>query len=363
MSDNLARLPNYTCVETIERSGRPQSIHHFTLIDRLRLEVAYVAGRELYSWPGAGSFEEKSISEIVGRGAAISTGDFALHAHAVFSSDAPEFTWAGDGERGGRKTVRFDFRVPLARSRYQIQTGAAPITVAYRGAIEADPETLAPLRLEVLADSPPPELKIHSAGETIEYAEMHIGESAFLLPVSAELTMVEADGHVNRNLTHFEGCRQYSGASTIRFDVDSAGSARGDASPIELPSGVNIEARLRNVIDYDTAARGDQVFAVVSSDVKRAGHVLVPKGAVLTGRITRVAMNTVRSSVYFGVGLRLQTIEFEGRRGTFAGDIEAAGIGPNYYVGLDRETGDPIVYVKTIVPHFLAGTRLSLRTK
>ena len=51
MADNLAHLPNYTCRETIERVWAPAASRNFTLGDRLRLEVAYVSGRELYAWP------------------------------------------------------------------------------------------------------------------------------------------------------------------------------------------------------------------------------------------------------------------------------------------------------------------------
>src|SRR5215469_12007656 len=66
-ADNLRRLPNYTCTQTIERSRRPARARRFEPVDMLRLEVALVAGKELFSWPGAGQFEDKGIGELVGR--------------------------------------------------------------------------------------------------------------------------------------------------------------------------------------------------------------------------------------------------------------------------------------------------------
>lgn len=55
MADNLARTPDYTCLETIERSSTYQRAH---LLDRVRVEVALVSGKELSSWPGAEKFED-----------------------------------------------------------------------------------------------------------------------------------------------------------------------------------------------------------------------------------------------------------------------------------------------------------------
>ncbi len=53
MADNLSRLPNYTCLQTIERSHRDARKKRFERQDLVRLEVALVGGRELFAWPGA----------------------------------------------------------------------------------------------------------------------------------------------------------------------------------------------------------------------------------------------------------------------------------------------------------------------
>ena len=61
--------------------------------------------------------------------------------------------------------------------------------------------------------------------------------------------------------------------------------------------------------------------------------------------------------------MRFHAIEFGGRRGDFAGQVEAAGIGSDYSAGVDKATGDSMVYVKTKTERLAAGTRLMLRTK
>ncbi len=176
--------------------------------------------------------------------------------------------------------------------------------------------------------------------------------------------MVEMTGAESRNVTRFEGCRQYAAVSTLRFNVaESDSGVVKPAAAIELPGGLMLESRLRDTIDSDNAARGDLVYATVPADVKRSGVVIIPKGAVLTGRITRLETHEVRSAVYLGVGLLFHTIEFGGRRGEFSGELEAAGIGADYFIRHDGQPPEDLVYVKAQAERLLAGTRLMLRTK
>src|SRR5262245_59103634 len=75
-AENLKRLPNYTCTETVVRTRRRRESRKTEPVDTLRLEVALVDGREMFTWPGGGKFEEKNLGEMVGAGAAISNGNF-----------------------------------------------------------------------------------------------------------------------------------------------------------------------------------------------------------------------------------------------------------------------------------------------
>ena len=363
MAENLARLPNYTCRETIERTGGDGGPRHLAFLDRLRVEVAYVGGRELYALPGEDQFEDRPLDEIVGSGGAISTGDFATHAHVVFATNAPQFTWAGEEQRGGRTVVRYDFRVPLRKSGYAIRTGARPVLVAYEGFVLADRETLDPVQLEVHALDLPAGLKLRDAWESIRYSEVRIAGTPFLLPESAELSMTESKGYESRNLTRFEQCREYAGESIVRFDVGGAGAGAAHAAePIALPPKLTIEATLRDPIDWSSAARGDLVYLVVASPAKRSGRVLVPKGALLTGRVTQLALRNLRGMAYFGVGLKFHAVAFGGRHGDFSADVQTAGILSDYVVGSGPE-GVNVVWVKSNLERIPAGTRMMLQTR
>src|ERR1700685_439085 len=68
MVETLARQPNYTCLETVERSNRAAKEKEFRLEDTVRLEVALVDRREMFAWPGSKQFEDTDMRAFVPTG-------------------------------------------------------------------------------------------------------------------------------------------------------------------------------------------------------------------------------------------------------------------------------------------------------
>jgi hypothetical protein len=365
MAENLARLPNYTCRQTIERTVRPASSRRFRVRDTLRLEVAFVGGKELYAWPGASRFEERSIDEFVG-GGAIGTGDFALHASAIFRSKEPIFTGCREDSSQPRKAIRCDFRVPRSQSRYVIKMGAKQDLTGYHGSFWADAATLDLMRLEVYADDIPRELKISQASDKMVYQRARIGDSAFLLPQSSELSMVDEAGNESRNRTRFDECRQYLGESVVRFgEPDSTPAPAQPAGSLRIPAGLALEIQLETPIEVGGAAIGDPLAATVTHEVKRSGEVVVPKGAHLTGRITHIQRREYRFTSYLVIGLRFTSLEFENRRSDFAGTLEMV-LGPASYsvLAVDQANfpGEGALAIKGAPLKILGGLRMVWRT-
>lgn len=218
MVEILEQLPDYTCRMTVERSARHNADEPFHTLDTLRFEVSYVAGREMFAFPGANSFEEKNLDEMVS-GGTIGTGSFALHARAVFLGSSTRFIYVGETIEDGRLGIQFDFRVPRAGSKYAIRAeGGEPAIVGYRGSFRVDTETLDLIRLHVEADDIPSSLPVAASGETMEYARARIGNAEFLLPRASELIVRHANGSESRNRIGFDACRQYAGESVIRYE-------------------------------------------------------------------------------------------------------------------------------------------------
>jgi hypothetical protein len=192
-----------------------------------------------------------------------------------------------------------------------------------------DAETLDLIRLEVHVDNIPPTLDLAEASDTMEYRRAQIGDSDFLLPQSSELVMIDLAGNANRNRTQFTGCRQYAGESKLSF-VESAPAVEPLAPPVKpiisLPAGLTVEIRLQTPIQSGRSATGDPVTALVAHDVRRDGDIVVPKGAVLAGRITRLEKRKGLDDYYI-VGLDFSSIEFDEGRGDFRAKLQNAGLG------------------------------------
>ncbi len=322
---DLARLPNYICRETIERSERMPNARRFKPIDTVRLEVAFVGNRELYSWAGSARFEERPLGELITPAGAIGTGGFGLHVRNLFVRPGPEFTFAGQEQRDGRAAVRYDFRVPRESSLYEIFDGKHRARTAYRGSFWADPDTLDLIRLEVHVDEAPEPVEIDSVSDAIEYGRVRIGDAEFVLPRATEMT-IASRVRESRNVTRFDNCRQYVGQSLITFG-EAAGAAAGNpVRNIELPAGLQIEMELRTALRHGQTVIGDPVLALVTGDVKlKDGAVLLPKGARVSGRVTRLERYSGSRIEYSVVGLVLESVEAGDLRAAFFGELEDAG--------------------------------------
>jgi len=271
MREYLARLPDYTCRISIERSARRNSRSTFAVIDRLRLETAYANAHEYYAWPGDDRFESDIAELLSGRGM-VSEGSFALHMRKLFQTKDAQF-----GEpriSGGR--IELEFLVPAARSGFAVSAGGASAPSTLRGSIWFDPSTLDVTRLEVRVEDTPPSVRIASTREVTTYAPVRIGEAAFVLPAESELVLRDRDGSERRNRSRFDEFHHYSATATVRY---GAGEASGTAAPVRdgrVPTGKRIVATLDSGIPAD-AAIGDLVtgsggVTARITDMRRAGR-------------------------------------------------------------------------------------------
>lgn len=130
MKQNQERIPNYTCLETITRTGRPSSAlvlsakggrGRFLAHDIVRVKVAEVDGKEFFARPGARNFAETELSTFV-NGGMIGNGIFALFAREIFNPASTSYRFADEATVGGRTLLRYDFEVSLLLSGYRLKT-------------------------------------------------------------------------------------------------------------------------------------------------------------------------------------------------------------------------------------------------
>lgn len=370
MLETLRQIPNYTCLETIERMVRHPSSKRAVLVDALRLEVAVVDGKELFSWPGERQFQERELRELAPSGA-IGNGNFALHAKSVFGGSYVLFTYKGKEAQNGREIVRFDYSVPQNFSGYHIRVGDAQAVVKYHGHVLVDVDTLDLITLVVIADEDlPPELMLRRTSDTMHYARQRIGEREFLLPVSSEMIMVDQKGGENRNRVTFSACRQYSGESTLSFaEPDLSGPSPNPTVPtaagMELPPDRGISVSLDNTYHLENGATGDLLTFTVRHDLKHRKEILLPKGAKLRMRVGAIVQ---RPGGGYSARLALKPVEveFDGHAFAIRAMIEDSGslaVGSQYKLDRAWQQRPAMIYLRAIPPHIPRGFILELRTE
>jgi hypothetical protein len=325
MRENLERLPDYTCRQTVDRWMRATQKRDFEKMDTLRLEVGVVGDREIFAWQGSERFEDRQLAEMVNRGT-IGNGEFALHARNVFLSGTAVYTYKGEEVFRGRRVHRYEYGVPIERSRYRLRVPPVEAVVGYSGTFLVDAENLDLVRLEVSADEIPEKLAVAAADLVLEYARIPIGDRDFLLPKASRLRLLGIHGEESRNATEFSECRQFISESKLRFaGVESVSEA--PESGLRLAPRAVLEIQLANEVDLTACAVGDPVEATLLRPVQSLDGRTIAAGATVEGRVVRLERKSLPFD-HFEIGLEFHQLRSpEGVAQFTATMIDAGGSG------------------------------------
>jgi hypothetical protein len=331
------RLPNYTCVQTVDRGyfrravqpspfppcsqmhAEEDAAHAFQidpyLTDRLRLDVKVSAGVEIGSWAGASQFDAKSIFDLVGRGP-FGTGTLGSFLSDIFDNGGTSFAYNGEVLSDSGKLYQYSYQVPLGASHYLVKAGRNWTAIAYEGEVSIDPHSLDLSHLVVRSYHLPVETEACEVVTRADYARVHIGAGDFLLPQRSRLHIVTVSTNEDDVVTTYSGCREYQSESTIRFEGDpaiTAGNKTEAAHAARLPAGLPISLELIAPIDTDVAAAGDVVTEKVRKPVRVKGskEVLIPAGAMVRGRILKM-QHWMMPPNRFDIAIRLEAWEAGG---------------------------------------------------
>lgn len=314
MEAHLSGVPNYTCQQSVERYQQKPAAAQPVLVDVLRLEVAFVGGRELFAWPGSNRFEEHEVHEVVGNGA-FGTGDFTLHARGVFLSDGAQYQYLGLDEVDGRPARKFSYFKPLFRSGYQISNHQfrSRADVAYKGFFWVERESLDLIRLTVEAIDIPVELHVQAVSNVLEYGLLPLGGRQALLPRRSELRMTDSDGITSINKMRLTRCKLFQGESSISFEdiTDASGAAAKPSERVILPAGLEVALGLETEVTHGQSAVGDAIEARLKNDIRLGKEVLIPKGALARGRIIELSRH--EDPTCYTVSFQMDEIEGGGK--------------------------------------------------
>lgn len=229
MRQELARLPNCSCLETVRRDYQAAggTMHP---LDTIRLEVLYSDRNEYYASPGERHFTENHPSAFAASGTS-GNGHFALFLSEVVGEGRLSYQYKGEELLHGRTLARFDYRIPASVSGHTITVNASTGTVGIAGSFWADPATYDIVRIAMEAEDIPPELPIRSSMTSINYAHTNLGGIDFLLPQSGESRLVKFTGEDSWNHIEFTHCRLFEAQTSISF-----GSSQGFPQFARVPS-------------------------------------------------------------------------------------------------------------------------------
>ena len=332
---SVDRLPNYTCVETVSRTyflpnaarmpqscdeheGRKrQGLYQMVAVsaDRLRLDVAAVSQREIFSWAGAQKFEDGELWEIVS-GGALGTGAFGAFLKAIFGGDTAWFTFVRETNVGGRALMEFTYAIPVEFSHYEVRAGNDWVTTAYDGSVIADAATGQLVTLKIRTAQLPPETGSCETRTTLEYQTVRIGSGDFLLPWETRQRFISRTGMEAENTLAFSACRQFRGESTVHFgDAPATAAAPADApQPLHLPPNLAVSVELLQPIDTETAAAGDVITGRLAKPIfDGQKRPLAAAGSLVEGRLMRVQRYFTKPA-RATVVIKLETLEVNGAR-------------------------------------------------
>jgi len=330
---DLARAPRYTCVETVtRRQYRPQlagrgsgcsamiasrkalaSPGLLLWHDRLRLDVAVGDRSEMFSWAGARSFETNNLEDLALSGSS-GSGEFGSFLAGVFGPSAEQFRYNGEEATDLGTLARYEFKVPLEKSHYSYKTNFAKAAVIpYGGFFYAVPATAELKRLVVEATEFPAG-DVCRVTDTMDYTRIKVGAGDFMVPAVSTMDVLFRTGEESVNETRYANCHEFTGESTIRYDVDDEPASAASVARLDLqrlPSKTRVRVFLDPPVRSDTAAAGDPVTGVVEKEVREKGKVVVRQTDRLHGRILRLEQ-FLEPDTRWVVAIRFDSVERDG---------------------------------------------------
>ena len=333
MLDRTRRLPNYTCVQTVNRKyfkpAKPEfpvpSCNEFgarsndknhplklEATDRLRLDVKVSNGTEIGAWAGAGNFGDGNVMKLIQ--GPFGTGGFGTFLTDIFAGSSVAFHFEGEESVDHRKLFRYRFQIARDASHYMVHSGSEWIATGYSGMVGIDPNSFELRRLLVQASELEEETGACASNSSVDYAQTRIGTGDFLLPQRSALHFLMRDATESDVATTYSRCRQFLGEARLVTDP-SAVAGELPPAPVTtvIPADLVVPLTLAQPIDTNTAAAGDVVVASVSEPVRdpKSSDVVIPARSIVRGRILRME-HSLGPPGRFVIAIQLETVEIHG---------------------------------------------------
>ena len=330
--ERTERLPNYTCVQTVDRKFLKLKKPVFPIpscddmsaqrspkadllglqaTDRLRLDVQVSDGTEIEAWAGDSHFGNGTMMSLIKGPFGFGTGGFGNFLTDILTGAGVKLYFEGEETVDSLKLFRYRFQISRESSHYMLHAGSEWLVTGYGGAVWIDPKSSQLRRLLVQTSELPEETNTCESSTTVEYATMRIGTGDFLLPQHSTLHFLMRDMTESDVATTYSRCHQFHGEANLV--TDPGVSAGEEAPPAPPPISIPVPLKQAQAIDTATAADGDVVVATVSAAVRdpKSNEIVIPARSTVRGRILRMehSLDTPRR---FVIAFQLETVELHG---------------------------------------------------
>ena len=213
------------------------------------------------------------------------------------------------------------------------------------------------LRLRIQADALSSLPDISEIWGQLDYAASSIGNGAFLVPQSAHMLVGFTNEVQKHNRSVFSACRLFGVSSELSFGNGPEAISATDSpmEKLELPANAVLRVKFGTRIDSEKSSVGDKIEGLLERSVKKGGQAIVPKGAIVIGRIRR--LERFRKPARHILGLEITELRFENRVARIQATLQQVSAIPGQTSGGARNF-DPAAGMITQFPHGQNQTRI-----
>lgn len=208
-------LPNFICIQVTNRSVDPTASGRWRSRDSIAEMLRFVNKAETRI-----TLEVNGSTSNVDRDAmqgTFSTGEFGGILRNVFlNASKTKFHWKETDVLGTGTVQVFEYKVAKADSSFSIvDMSNRQITVGFHGLVFIDTATRSIRRVTLIADDIPVTFLTHASSMAVDYDNVLIATHDYLVPVSAEVSILQGKHEAVLNNIVFRDYRRFSSTSRI----------------------------------------------------------------------------------------------------------------------------------------------------
>ena len=219
-------LPNFLCVEAIDRSGDAKGTGAWKHMDSI-VEVLRYQDRS----------ERRTVVEVNGQKSSVaadriegarSNGEFGSLLQTVFDPAAQaSFTWERAQEIDGATQQVFAYTVDADHSTFFVSDHSGEKRrSALQGLVFVDGQTRAVRRLVAQTEGLPPTFGVRSSWMAMNYDYVAINNHDYLLPTRGEVGLIQGKRQVTRNELRFRDYRRFGSKVKITYAGSELGATQ-----------------------------------------------------------------------------------------------------------------------------------------